>query len=113
MLMLHGAVTVYNRYEDAEDVTNDPSGTSKKAKPTLIKVGPAQEIYYYAGRGLDGRGWYIREYHSPSAMKMFKARKMGRETYDDIGPSATKEEAVQHAARRAAGLVNPARRKAR
>jgi len=74
---------------------------SKDPKITLIQVGLAQEIFH--ARRIGGRGWYMREYHSPAAMEMFKAGEMGKETYLDFGPFATKERATRYARRRRAG----------
>jgi hypothetical protein len=85
---------------DCRKLTNDKmeekhamSKKAAKTTPTLIKVGPAQEIYY-ASRGFAGRGWYVREYHSVVAMKKVKAGEWGASSYVDDGPFATKEEAV-------------------
>jgi hypothetical protein len=68
--------------------------SKKTTKTTFIKVGPAAEIFY-ASRGFAGRGWYVREYHSPVTMKMIKTGKWHLPGgCSEDGPFATKEEAM-------------------
>jgi hypothetical protein len=76
------------------DVTNMTWQTNKALRKRACMIGYRPK----KGKGYPSRGWYVREYHSPIAMKQHLKGEEGWDmSYGETGPFRTEEEAMEYA----------------